>query len=116
MALGPEAKVKKECRAYLKSIGAYVFSPVQMGYGAATVDDLVCMAGVFAGIEYKRPEGGKLTERQKRCLDEIWHAGGRTVVVCSVEELRLWATNNFVFDRGSLLKDRDRVPGRVSPE
>lgn len=89
----PEGKVKKECRAYLKSIGAYVFSPVQMGYGAATVDDLICYKGNFIGIEYKRLVGGKLTERQDRCLWAISHAGGRAWVVRSVSELQLAIQN-----------------------
>lgn len=85
----PEGKVKKECRAYLKSIGAYVFSPVQMGYGAATVDDLICYRGAFVGVEYKRGDKpGKLTDRQQQCLRAIAVAGGFTWVVTDLATLR----------------------------
>ena len=85
----PEGKVKKECRAYLKSIGAYVFSPVQMGYGAATVDDLCCIRGRFVAIEYKRP--GRLaafTKRQEQCLNAVSSAGGAAWLIDGAELLR----------------------------
>ena len=37
-----ERHVKEALKKYLKEIGAYYFMPVQTGYGAATVDFLVC--------------------------------------------------------------------------
>lgn len=91
----PEGKVKKECRAYLKSIGAYVFSPVQMGYGAPALDDYICFRGAFVGIEYKRAEGGKLTLRQESTIASILRSGGRAIVICSAEELKRWFVNNW---------------------
>ncbi len=109
----PEGKVKKECRAYLRSIGAYVFSPVQMGYGAATVDDLCCFAGKFVAIEYKRPGGGKLTDRQSRCLNEIWLAGGQIKVIDDVEGLRKWVKDYFLLTNGVF---RRKENGRVCTE
>lgn len=93
----PEGKVKKECRAYLRSIGAYVFSPVQMGYGQATVDDLVCYKGRFIGVEYKRPEGGKLTDRQKQSLKAIQDAKGYTIIACEVDDIKV-CLGMFGFD------------------
>lgn len=94
---GPEAQVKIACRRYLREIGAYVFSPVQMGFGAATVDDLVCYRTKFIGVEYKRPEGGKLTNRQRRCIEEIQGGSSRglAVVVMSVPQLRQFIDENF---------------------
>lgn len=96
--LTPEGAVKKECRAYLRSIGAYVFSPVQMGYGQATVDDLVCYKGRFIAIEYKRPEGGQLTKRQETCLESVSDAGGFPIVTSSVDYLKI-AFDNFGLHR-----------------
>lgn len=70
-----EGKLKDRCRAYLTKIGAYRFSPVQQGYGAPTLDDLVCIKGRFIGIEYKAP-GKKPTPRQEQTMAAIKAAGG----------------------------------------
>ena len=71
----PEAYTRDAVRKYLKAIGAYRFSPVQMGLGATTLDDLCCIGGRFVGIEYKAP--GKVpTPRQRLTMDEIRRAGG----------------------------------------
>jgi hypothetical protein len=74
----PEGYEKDEIKAYLKSIGAYYFMPVQVGYGQATVDILACVKGVFFGIEVKR-EGKAPTARQEVKLKEIAAGGGITV-------------------------------------
>ena len=71
----PEGYVKDKVRKYLKAIGAYRFSPVQVGLGAATLDDLVCVGGRFVGLEYKR-EGKVPTPRQRLTMDQIRRAGG----------------------------------------
>ena len=71
----PEAFIKKPVRRYLKASGAYVFSPVQMGIGSTTLDDLCCVGGKFLAIEYKR-EGGIPTPRQRLTMDTIRRAGG----------------------------------------
>lgn len=71
----PESYTRDPVRKYLKSIGAYRFAPVQMGLGAATLDDLCCIGGRFVGIEYKAP--GKIpTPRQQLTMSEIRRAGG----------------------------------------
>jgi len=72
----PEGYEKNEVRKYLKSIGAYVFAPVQQGFGVPTVDFLVCINGTFWGVEVKK-EGGTPTARQIRTANEIMAAGGR---------------------------------------
>lgn len=74
----PESYTRDPVRKYLKSIGAYRFAPVQMGIGAATLDDLCCIGGRFVGIEYKR-EGAVPTPRQRLTMDEIRRAGGVAV-------------------------------------
>ena len=85
----PEGKVKKECRAYLRSIGAYVFSPVQMGYGQQGLDDFVCIHGLFVAIEYKRGDKpAKPTARQEHCIAEVQKANGHAWVVTSLAELQ----------------------------
>lgn len=77
----PEGKIKQKVKAYLDEIGAYWFMPVQGGYGARTVDFLVCYKGNFFGIETKA-EGKKPTKLQEFCMRKICKAGGECFVVC----------------------------------
>ena len=70
-----EARIKKKVREYLKSIGCYRFSPVQMGMGQTTLDELCCVQGRFVGIEVKA-EGKLPTPRQQLTMKEIQRAGG----------------------------------------
>lgn len=74
----PEAYTRDPVRKFLKSIGAYRFSPVQMGLGAATLDDLCCIGGRFVAIEYKA-EGKLPTARQMLTMKEIQRAGGYAI-------------------------------------
>lgn len=72
----PEALLKTKIRAYLRDeLKAYVFSPVQMGMGEATLDILCCISGKFVGIEVKVP-GKKPTARQVFTMKQIQFAGG----------------------------------------
>lgn len=71
----PEAAIKKKVRNYLSTIGAYRFSPVQMGIGSPTLDDLVCLSGTFLGIEYKADSKAP-TPRQLLTMSQIRNAGG----------------------------------------
>jgi len=78
----PEGSEKDKVRAYLKAIGAYVFSPVQGGWGTQSVDFLACIHGIFWAIEVKRPKAGKPnepTKRQGMVLADVDYAGGMTV-------------------------------------
>lgn len=86
-----EADVKEAVKRHLKSIGAYWFMPVQMGYGAATIDFFVCWQGRFYGIETKAPpktlkrngerrRGVGATPRQETVLLAIEAAGGQVCV------------------------------------
>ena len=82
----PEGAVKKKVRDYLKSIGAYQFSPVQMGIGSPTLDILCCIGGKFIGIEVKAP--GKVpTLRQRLTMTAIEEAGGIAIWSDSVEDI-----------------------------
>jgi hypothetical protein len=74
----PESYQKKKVRNYLSAIGAYRFSPVQMGIGSSTLDDLCCIAGRFVGIEYKA-EGKAPTPRQLLTMTQIREAGGLAI-------------------------------------
>jgi hypothetical protein len=82
----PEAAIKKQIREWLRQEGAYIFSPVQMGYGASTLDLLVCWKGRFVAIEVKA-EGKKLTPRQELLTSEIRAAGGRAFTAYSVDDV-----------------------------
>jgi Holliday junction resolvase len=81
MAMTPEAKVKKKCVEYLKSIGAYYFFPATGGYGKSGVPDIVgCYKGRFFGIECKAGKNTP-TELQKNQLRLIAESGGIAMVV-----------------------------------
>lgn len=82
----PEGAIKKKVRAKLRSIGVYVFSPVQMGLGMTTLDDLCCFRGRFVAIEYKAP-GNIPTPRQHNTMHNIRRAGGIAVWGDSVERV-----------------------------
>jgi hypothetical protein len=73
----PEGRVKREIKNWLKgSDRIYSFMPVQTGYGAASIDFLVCMSGRFIGIETKRKGLTEPSPRQRLVMDAIEAAGG----------------------------------------
>ena len=81
MASTPEAKVKKSVRQVLDRLGAYYVMPVTGGYGNQGAPDfLVCLKGLFYGIECKAGKG-KPTELQLLNLRNIIKAGGMALVV-----------------------------------
>ena len=91
MSKGPEAKLKAECRAWLREQGAYVFSPVQVGLGSTTLDDLVCWKGQFWAFEYKRPDTcPEPTPRQFSVMGQIRMAKGRAHAIYSLDNLKGW--------------------------
>ena len=84
----PEGKVKAEVRDVLKAWGAYSFMPVQMGFGADTIDILCCIRGRFVGVEVKRRGGlAHVTVRQLNVIDRIRAAGGLAYAVDSGDML-----------------------------
>jgi hypothetical protein len=76
----PEGRVKAQVKKWLVHYCYYQFWPVQIGYGAATVDCLACSAGGFIAIECKAP-GKKPTPRQLTTMRAIRKAGGQTWLV-----------------------------------
>ncbi len=84
----PEGRVKADIKKWLKSQGAYFFMPVQSGYGASTLDFLVCLNGRFYAIETKAPGRNlKASPRQMQVIEEIRAAGGWATVVDDVNDL-----------------------------
>jgi len=79
-----EKDVKKALRTYLDKLGAYQYWPVPMGYGAKTVDVLVCYKGKFYAIETKRPRINKPTDAQNIVFSKIQNAGGAVILENSV--------------------------------
>jgi Holliday junction resolvase len=81
MALTPEKKVKNSVVKILKELDIYYFFPATYGYGRSGVPDIVCCAqGDFLGIECKAG-ANKVTTLQRKELDAIINAGGKTYVV-----------------------------------
>lgn len=78
--MGPEAKVKAQVKAILKSHRAWYFMPVQQGFGMPALDFHGHHKGRAFGIETKAP-GKKPTTRQEITMDAIRRAGGKTFVI-----------------------------------
>jgi hypothetical protein len=86
----PEGRVKKKVKEVLDGLGAYYTMPVTGGYGGSGVPDfIICIAGLFYGIECKA-NGGKATALQLKHHDDIRKAGGIALIVdeTNVENLR----------------------------
>ena len=90
-----EDKLKKEVKAYLKSINAYFFMPVQTGYGATTLDFLVCINGRFVGVETKA-KGKMPTPRQSMIIDQINAAGGVAFATDSLERTKKYIEDHVL--------------------
>ena len=114
----PEGRVKNAVKKLLKKYPlVYQFWPVQSGYGAKTLDCLLCVNGYFVSVETKAP-GKKPTELQWRTIVDIKLAGGIALVIDSVEAVtileahlirRLYAGTRKPQAQGSL---RSRRPSR----
>ncbi len=91
----PEGKVKKEIKAYLDSLGAYYFMPVQTGYGAKTIDFLCCVRGQFVGIEAKAP-GEVPTKFQSLTMTAMHNAGGIAFATDSLERTKRYIEDHVL--------------------
>jgi len=81
MANTPEAKVKSKIKKMLNAYNCYVTMPIGTGFGCAGVPDyLVCINGVFLGIEAKAGKN-KPTALQEKHMADIRACGGYTIVV-----------------------------------
>lgn len=77
----PEGRVKKRLRAYLVARGDYQHWPVPRGYGGRTTDVLVCHEGQFEMYEAKKDASARPTALQRKHLEDVVRAGGRSWVV-----------------------------------
>lgn len=83
----PESKVKAKVNRLLdKYKGMYRHMPVPYGYGASTLDYLICFRGKFLALETKAP-GKKMTDRQKMIAEQIRAAGGTVILIDGDEGL-----------------------------
>lgn len=97
----PEGKVKRAIsRAIADYKRVYKFMPVPSGYGPSSLDYLLCVQGMFVGIEAKAP-GKKPTARQKACIEAIRRAGGTAFVIDSEDVTELVRFLNDASREGS---------------
>ena len=85
-----ERDIVTAIRKYLASLGSDVFFWKEHGsvYGTNGVPDIICCyKGRFLGLECKLP-GGRLTELQKRAIEQINRAGGIACRGESVEDVK----------------------------
>ncbi len=77
----PEGRVKKKVKEVLNDLGAYYTMPMGTGFSSSGAPDfIICIAGLFYGIECKA-NGGKPTALQLKHHDDIRKAGGVALVV-----------------------------------
>lgn len=77
----PEGRTKAALKRFLRGYTFYCYWPVPTGYGAATLDCLICWNGLFIGVECKREGVEKPTPRQAATMRDIRAAGGKTYLV-----------------------------------
>ncbi len=83
----PENKIKKQVNTLLAQYKPlYRYWPVPSGFGASSLDCIVCYLGFFLAIETKAP-GKKPTPRQQYCIDEMRAAHGTVFVIDSPSSL-----------------------------
>ena len=85
-----ENAITKAIMLWLKANGYYAVKIHGAAYQTAGLPDIVAIdrKGRMVGLEVKRPVMGKVTELQKRTLEEINLHGGYAVVVRSVEDAK----------------------------
>ena len=77
----PEGRVKKKVKEVLNDLGAYYTMPMGTGFSSSGAPDfIICISGLFYGIECKA-NGGKPTALQLKHHDDIRKAGGVALVV-----------------------------------
>jgi hypothetical protein len=103
----PEGRVKKKVKEVLNELGAYYTMPVTGGYGGSGAPDfIICIGGLFYGIECKA-NGGKPTALQLKHHDDIRKAGGIALVVDE-------ADHQVVESRIHAEADRPKVKGKAA--
>jgi hypothetical protein len=82
----PEGEVKAAAKKWFKGRDAYLFMPVNTGYGKRTLDFLICMSGRFIACEAKR-RNGRGQAFQQKIAEEIRNVGGIAFIFDDVEDL-----------------------------
>jgi hypothetical protein len=84
-----ESSNVRRCQALLKRRGAWQFKTQSGGFGGVVgLPDLIAVhRGLFLGVEVKRPEGGRLSDRQAAVGAAIRRAGGLWCVVTDPKQL-----------------------------
>ena len=85
----PEGVVKRDIKAYLKTIDRlWFFMPVPTGYGVRGLPDFVgCYRGRFFAIEAKSGTG-TVSPWQHKMAENITMAGGVWLLVRDVEQIK----------------------------
>lgn len=85
-----ERTITTEIFMWLKKSGYWAVKIHGAAYQTSGLPDIVAIdrKGRMVGLEVKRPVMGKVTELQKRTLEEINLHGGYAVVVRSVEDAK----------------------------
>ena len=88
--MSPEQKIQKQITDYLTSLHCYhvkVISATKKGIP----DILVCLKGMFIGIEVKTPKTmNTVSPLQAYNLEKIDEAGGLSFVASSVEDVKFY--------------------------
>ena len=86
----PEGKVKAKVKRALAKMGheCWAFMPVQTGFGAPSLDFMLCVRGRFVAIETKAP-GKKLTPLQETTKAAMEAAGAIVLVVWDEDTLAI---------------------------
>ena len=83
-----ERTITNEIMGWLKKAGYWAVKIHGAAYQTSGLPDIVAIdrKGRMVGLEVKRPEVGKVTELQKRTLENINLGGGYAVVVRSLAD------------------------------
>lgn len=82
MASTPEAKVKRKFDMMVKAEGVYCDKPQAGIYGRAGIPDrILCVCGLYIGVEIKADASKEPTRLQLLCRDRIEAAGGKWFLV-----------------------------------
>jgi hypothetical protein len=98
-----EKQVQDECMFYLDMLERQgVCYSIRTQSGAVKLDSgrfmktgrkgcpdaVVCLKGMFIGIEFKKEKGGKWSETQQEAKEAIDRAGGKYLLITSLAELQ----------------------------
>jgi hypothetical protein len=89
---GPEAIIEDEIVALAKRLGGVALKLVLAGEKGFPDRTILLPGGVVLFVEVKEPNGGKVSEHQKRWIAKLHALGFAATVVCSVDEAANFCT------------------------